>query len=155
LKLVLFMDILLADLLPEDVGKVVTIEISNSNVDIARKNFEEAGLSHKIEVIAGNALEVISALQAQQPFNLLFLDGRKNQYLKNLQLVEEKNLLDNDRGIVVADNVGAYEKDMQDYLEYIRNAGMYSSKTIATTLEFADKVYDAIEVSTITSANLK
>ncbi len=148
--------LLMADLLP-DVGKLVTIEINNSNADIAIKNFQEAGLSYKIEVIVGNALEVIPNLQdkqrrekhePQQPFDLLFLDGRKNQYLKYLHLVEDKNLLNNDSGIVVADNVGAYKKDMLDYLEYVRKSGKYTSETIATTLEFTKNVYDAIELST-------
>ena len=138
--------ILMADLLPEDVGKVVTIEINNSNADTAIKNIEEAGLSRKIEVIVGNALEVIPSLYAQLPFDLLFLDGRKNQYLKYLLLVEEKNLVRNDGGIVVADNVGAYEKDMSDYLAYVRKR--YRSETIGTTLEFTNNVYDAIELST-------
>jgi predicted O-methyltransferase YrrM len=148
--------ILMAELLP-DVGKLVTIEIDNSNANIAKKNFQEAGLSYKIEVVVGNALEVIPNLQneqrrekhePQQLFDLLFLDGRKNQYLKYLHLVEDKNLLNNDSGIVIADNVGAYKKDMLDYLEYVRKSGKYRSKTIATTLEFTDNVYDAIELST-------
>ncbi len=77
-----------------------------------------------------------------------FLDGRKNQYLEYLLLVEEKNLLNNVGAILVADNAGAYEKDMLDYLEYVRKTGRYRSGTIATTLEFTDNVYDAIEVST-------
>jgi predicted O-methyltransferase YrrM len=42
--------------------KVVTIEINKSIADTARKNVAEAGLSEKIEVMIGNALDAIPTL---------------------------------------------------------------------------------------------
>jgi len=50
-----------SDILHED-RKVVTIEIDRSIADIARKNVAAAGLSEKINVIFGDALEVIPKL---------------------------------------------------------------------------------------------
>jgi predicted O-methyltransferase YrrM len=75
---------------------------------------------------------------------MVFLDGTKEEYLKYLKLVE-KNLKKN--AVVVADNVGIFEKSMYDYLEYVRNSGRYKSRTIQTELEFNEDVKDAIEVS--------
>jgi hypothetical protein len=37
--------------------------------------------------------------------------------------------------------------EMQDYLEYVRNSGVYTSRTIETTLEFTPNIEDAIEIS--------
>jgi predicted O-methyltransferase YrrM len=132
-----------ADILQAD-GKVVTIEIDRSIADIARKNIADAGLSEKINVIVGNALEVIPKLDLK--FDLLFLDAAKNEYLTYLKLAEDKALKKG--AVIVADNVEVSKNEMQDYLEYVRSSGgMYKSDTIETTLEFTPNVKDAIEVS--------
>ena len=70
---------------------------------------------------------------------MVFLDGTKEQYFKYLKLVE-KNLRKG--AVVVADNVGIFEKYMQDYLEYVRNSGQYKSRTVQTELEFNENVKD-------------
>jgi predicted O-methyltransferase YrrM len=132
-----------ADNLQAD-GKVVTIEIDRSIADIARKNIADAGLSGKINVIVGDALEVIPKLDLK--FDLLFLDAAKDEYLKYLKLAEDKAL--NKGAVIVADNVEVSKNEMLDYLEYVRSSGgMYKSETIETTLEFTPNVRDAIEVS--------
>jgi predicted O-methyltransferase YrrM len=130
-----------SDILHED-RKVVTIEIDRSIADIARKNV--AGLSEKINVIVGDALEVIPKLDWK--FDLLFLDAAKSEYLTYLKLAEDKALK---RGaVIVADNVEVSKNEMLDYLKYVRSSGeIYKSETIETTLEFTPNVRDAIEVS--------
>ena len=133
-----------AAVLPSD-GRVVTIELDKSIADIARKNIAAAELSDRINVRAGNALEVISKLDLE--FDLLFLDAAKNEYLKYLKLAEKKKSL-KEGAIIVADNVEVSKNDMQDYLQYVRNSsGIYKSYTIETTLEFTPDIKDAIEVS--------
>jgi predicted O-methyltransferase YrrM len=124
--------------------KVVTIEIDKNNGDIAKGNIKDAELSNKIELITGDALEVIPKLGYK--FDLLFLDAAKDQYLQYLKLSEEANIIEND-AIVIADNVGISKNEMIDYLEYVRNSEKYKSKTIETTLEYSKDVRDAIEVS--------
>jgi predicted O-methyltransferase YrrM len=136
--------ILMADLLSED-GKLITIEIDKDLVDIARKNIDKAGLSHKIEVICGNTLDLVPTLTGYK-FDLIFLDAAKNEYLHYLRLLEEKNLMRKD-SVVIADNVILYEKEMRDYLEYVRSSGRYKSHTTETTLEFNKNVKDALEIS--------
>jgi predicted O-methyltransferase YrrM len=135
--------ILMADILPGD-GKVVTIEMDKQIADIARKNISAADLLHKVTVIVGNALEVIPKLEWK--FDMLFLDAAKDEYLKYLKAAE-KEALRKDSGIVVADNVEVSKNEVRDYLDYVRNSGIYKSKTMETTLEFTPNVKDAIEVS--------
>ena len=103
----------------------------------------DAGLSDKIDIAVGNALEVIPKLDLI--FDLLFLDAAKDEYLKYLKLAENKNLKKG--SIVVADNVEVSKNEMLDYLEYVRSSGIYKSETINTILEFTPNVRDAIEVS--------
>ena len=135
--------ILMADTLKGADGKVVTIEIVKSIADIARKNIADASLLDEIDVIVGNALDEIPRLNSK--FDLLFLDGAKNEYLKYLELAQKNDLK---RGtIVVADNVEISKNEMQDYLDYVRNSTIYKSKTIETTVEFTPNVKDAMEVS--------
>ena len=135
--------ILMADTLKGADGKVVTIEIVKSIADIARKNIADASLLDEIDVIVGNALDEIPRLNSK--FDLLFLDGAKNEYLKYLELAQKNDLK---RGtIVVADNVEISKNEMQDYLDYVRNSTIYTSKTIETTVEFTPDVKDAMEVS--------
>jgi len=127
----------------EDGGKVITIEVDKESANIARKNIEDAALANKVDVIVGDALEIIPILR--EKFDMVFLDGTKEEYFKYLKLVE-KNL---EKGaVVVADNVGIFETSMYDYLEYVRNSGRYNSRALETELEFNRSVKDAIEIST-------
>jgi predicted O-methyltransferase YrrM len=139
--------ILMGNLLPEDDGKLITIEIDKNLANIARKNIDKAGLSDKIEVICRNAIDVIPTL-AGYKFDMVFLDAIKSEYLQYLKLIEEKNLMKRE-SVVVADNVILYENEMEDYLEYVRNSGKYLSHTTETTLEFNKNVKDALEISLI------
>jgi predicted O-methyltransferase YrrM len=135
--------ILMASTLSSSDGKVVTIEINKSVAEAANKNIEDAGLSDKIEIIIGNALDVIPKLD--QRFQLMFLDASKDEYLGYLKSAEKK-CLEKD-AVVVADNVKVSKNEMLDYLEYVRYSGLYKSETIETILEFTPNIKDAIEVS--------
>ena len=137
--------ILMGNLLPDDGGKLITIEKDKNLANIARKNIDKAGLSGKIEVICHDAIDVIPTLSSYK-FDMVFLDAIKSEYLQYLRLVEQKNLM-NEGSVVVADNVILYENEMKDYLEYVRNSGKYMSQITETTLEFNKNVKDALEIS--------
>jgi len=123
---------------------LVSVEKDQKLANIAKKNIQNSKLSEKIQVINGDALEVIPKLKSK--FDLIFLDATKSEYLKYLRLVEKHSLL-NKRAVVIADNVLIYENEMKDYLDYVRNSGKYISRTTETTLEFSKNVKDALEVS--------
>ena len=123
---------------------LISVEKDQKLANIARKNIEKARLSEKIQVINGDALEIIPKLKSK--FNMIFLDATKSEYLKYLQLIEKYSLL-NKRAVIVADNVLIYENEMKDYLDYVRNSGKYISRTTETSLEFTKNVKDALEVS--------
>ena len=75
----------MARALPPD-GKLVTIELSPAHAAVARKNLQRAGLEHVVEVRIGDAVEVLSAMTSEAPFDLVFIDADKPGYVKYLGL---------------------------------------------------------------------
>lgn len=62
-----------------DGGRVVTLELDPGHAEVARKNFENAGLADRIEVRVGAALDTLAVLHAEGagPFDLIFIDADK------------------------------------------------------------------------------
>jgi predicted O-methyltransferase YrrM len=58
-------------------GRVITLEANATHADIARANVERAGLSGRIEIRVGNALDTLPQLAAekQPPFDFTFIDA--------------------------------------------------------------------------------
>ena len=123
-------------------GKIKTIEVREDCAEKALLNIKKAGLSSQIELLVGNALEIIPTLN--ETFDLLFLDADKKEYFDYFTLAK-KNL--KKRSVVVADNVCIFKKDMLNYLDFIRNSDNFESKTIDVPLEFSENVPDAMEIS--------
>ena len=71
------------------IEKIRTIEIKEDMVNIARKNIDTEKLSEKIEVIHGEAQEVISQLDGK--YDVIFVDAAKGQYEKYFNLVLNSN----------------------------------------------------------------
>jgi len=87
--------------LPDD-GEVVTIEKFDHFAAIARKNFENNGLSEKIKLLEGDASNVIKELPRDEKFDVIFIDGHKELY-KEYMVLGEPLLSDN--GILIVDDV--------------------------------------------------
>lgn len=83
-----------------DCEKVVTIERDIDMSEIAAKNIEIMGLSDKIKIIEGEALEVLPMLSSK--YDIVFIDAAKGYY--NEFFDEIINLL-NDDGLIISDNV--------------------------------------------------
>ncbi|WP_053957081.1 O-methyltransferase [Inediibacterium massiliense] len=81
-------------------GKLISIEKREDMVDLARKNIEKAGLNSKIEVIQGNAEEILPNLDGK--FDLIFLDAAKGQYMKFLSSTIDQL---KPGGVLISDNV--------------------------------------------------
>ena len=123
-------------------AEITTVEKNPEHARITEQNVERAKLEDQIKVIKGDAMEILRNLPG--PFDLVFLDAEKTQYLDYLKAVEDKL---HQGSVVVADNVGVFQDQMQNYLHYVRNTGRYRSRTIETMLEFSDTTKDAMEIS--------
>ena len=122
--------------------EIISVEKSPEHVRIATKNIKRANMEESIRMVEGDGISELRNLPGT--FDLVFLDAEKTEYLAYLKAVE-KNL--HKGSVVVADNVGIFEDQMQDYLEYVRNMGPYKSRTVETLLEFSDTTKDAMEIS--------
>lgn len=76
----------LARALPED-GKIITLEIDEHHTEIARQNIEKAGLTDKVEVRVGKALDLLPQMEAhgEGPFDMIFVDADKPPYAEYFQ----------------------------------------------------------------------
>ena len=122
--------------------EIVSVEKNPEHVRIAKENIKRANMERSIRVVEGDGRTELGKLTGS--FDLVFLDAEKTQYLAYLKAVE-RNL--HKGNVVVADNVGIFKDQMQDYLEYVRDKGPYKSRTIETLLEFSDSTKDAMEIS--------
>lgn len=94
-----FSSILMSEYMPEG-GHITTIENCDKRIPIARANFKRAGKEEQIDLIEGDALEVMHGLEG--PYDLIFVDAAKGQYIHYLP--EVMRLLGTD-GVLVSDNV--------------------------------------------------
>jgi caffeoyl-CoA O-methyltransferase len=84
--------------LPPD-GRIVTCEISERHAEFARRHIEAAGLSDRIEVRVGPAIDTIRSLEG--PFDFVFIDADKPSYV---DYYEACLPLLADGGVLAADN---------------------------------------------------
>lgn len=90
-----------ASALPED-GKVVTIERGEEFSKIAERNFKRNNLERKIDLIVGDAFEVIPTLKDKR-FDFIFLDGNKERYADYFEMLFP--LMSREKGIMAIDDV--------------------------------------------------
>ena len=106
----------LARALPPD-GKLVTLEVDAKHASVATANIQRAGLSSKVELRLGPALESLSHLHAEAspPFDLIFIDA-DNQ--NNAAYLESSFRLSRPGTVIVCDNViregGVIDPDSTD-----------------------------------------
>ena len=82
-------------------AKITTIENYEKRIPIARENFEKAGKSEQIELLEGDAMEVMKTLPDEK-YDFIFMDAAKAQYINYLP--EVMRLL-NPGGVLITDNV--------------------------------------------------
>ncbi|MDX8496490.1 O-methyltransferase [Mesorhizobium sp. VK22B] len=89
--------------LPAD-GKVVTLELDPHHAKVARLNFERAGVSDKVDLRLGPALQSLAALASENagPFDLIFIDADKPN---NPNYLSWAMRLSRSGTVIVCDNV--------------------------------------------------
>lgn len=82
-------------------AKITTIENYEKRIPIARENFKRAGKQDQIELLEGDALEVMKTL-SEAKYDFVFMDAAKAQYINYLP--EVMRLLTSG-GVLITDNV--------------------------------------------------
>jgi caffeoyl-CoA O-methyltransferase len=93
----------MAKALPKD-GKLISLEIDPHHADIARKNIDLAGLSSKVEIRVGKAIELLPVLKEENagPFDMIFIDADKPPYAEYYEWAVK---LSRPGTLIIADNV--------------------------------------------------
>ena len=82
-------------------GSIIhTIEKSTDNISIALNNIEKSGLSKKIKLIEGDALNVMP--QLKKKYDFIFLDADKEDYKR---LFDYSMILLKKDGVIIVDNL--------------------------------------------------
>ena len=94
-----FSALLMSENVPENC-RITTIEKYEKRIPIARNNFKRAGREEQIELLEGDALEILQKLE--EPYDFIFMDAAKAQYI--YYMPEVIRLL-RTGGVLVSDNV--------------------------------------------------
>ena len=94
-----FSALLMSEYAPEDCH-ITTIENYEKRISAARENFRRGGREDRITLLEGDAADILK--QLSEPFDMLFMDAAKGQYLHFLP--EVVRLLA-PGGLLVSDNV--------------------------------------------------
>ena len=88
--------------LPPD-GQLITLELDPHHAEVARRNFERAGVADKAEVRVGAASETLQqmAQAGEDLFDVIFIDADKDGYPKYL---EQSLPLLREGGLLLGDN---------------------------------------------------
>lgn len=89
----------MAEELPSD-GELITLDVNEKTVEIAKSYWEKSPHGKKITSIIGPGLETLKTLKG--PFDFVFIDADKRNYLPYLEYALE-NL--SEQGMIVIDNV--------------------------------------------------
>ena len=124
-----------------DKTQITTIERREDMVELARENIHESGYDEKINVIEGEALEVLSELDDKYDF--IFLDAAKGHYKEFfdecMRLIEVKGIIVCDnvlfRGMVASDELVVRRKitivkRLREFLKYISDIEGYTTSII-------------------------
>ena len=84
-------------------GRVVTLEFEPRHAEVARTNFERAGVADRVEVIVGAALDTLPRLAERgETFDMFFIDADKEN---NVSYVEWAIKLGHPGSVIVVDNI--------------------------------------------------
>jgi caffeoyl-CoA O-methyltransferase len=118
---------------------IITIENNSSKIKRAVKNFKEAGVKELIEIVEGNALNILTQLSTANEtktntgnnlFDFVFLDADKEGLVSYFDLVLP---LVRKGGVIVTDNILSpqdYRSSMIDYVNHVRSKQGIQSVTV-------------------------
>ena len=93
-----------------DGGIIDTIEREHERVEEAKENIKKVGVEEKINILEGDAVEILPTLDKK--YDVVFIDAAKGKY--PFFLAEAKRML-NENGIIFADNILYKGYVMSDY----------------------------------------
>jgi predicted O-methyltransferase YrrM len=146
----------LARALPAD-GSLLTLEIDPDSAALARKNIERAGLSERVTVRVGDAVDSLRALAAErvEPFDLVFIDANKD---RNPDYLAGALALSRPGTVIICDNVvregrvvqaDSLDADVQGVRRYFEMAAADPRLTSTAIQTVGSKGWDGFAISIV------
>src|SRR6476646_4435880 len=138
-------------------GRLITLEYEAKHAEVAMANLVRAGLSDRVEIRVGRALETLPKLveEGRGPFDLIFIDADKQGYTEYL----EWSMKLSRRGtVIVADNVvrngavadPASSDEMVQGIRRFNRALAAEKRLSATEIQtVGSKGYDGLAIATV------
>jgi catechol O-methyltransferase len=127
-----------------DGAHLYTLEINIENIKVAQQIITQAGLTNKITFVNSNLEKYIETMKAPEPFDLIFIDHWKDQYLSDFRILEIYGLI-KPGTVIVADNI--LYPGAPDYKAYLMSNGDYENVCYETLLEYTSNIKDQVLVS--------
>src|SRR5438874_9497702 len=149
----------LARALPAD-GRLITLELNANHAEVARASIARAGLSGKVELRLGRALDTLPKLSAEKqgPFDLIFIDADKanipEYFLWSLKLSRPGSVIIVDNVVRKGAVLDATSEDVDVQGVRRLNEMLATDRRVtATTLQtVGSKGYDGVTVALVNSA---
>ena len=122
-------------------GRVLSIELDAAAAARWRQHVAEAGLEDWVELLEGDALELVPAIE--DVFDVIFIDAEKSDYEEHFAYARTKV---EPGGLVVADNVLSHQDTLAAY-----SAARQSDPTLLSTTVPLDR---GLELSVVLTESL-
>jgi predicted O-methyltransferase YrrM len=103
----------LADALEQTGGGLVTVESDPGRAAEAEAHWQEAAVASQIELLRGSAQEILPTLVAGPPYDLIFLDAERTEYMALWPQIEP--LIRRERGLLVVDNAVSHAQELSEF----------------------------------------
>jgi len=146
----------LARALPEG-GRLVTLEYEQKHAEVARQNISRAGLSDRVDIRVGRAIETLPTLDAEGagPFDLVFIDADKTGYADYWPWALR---LARPGAVIIADNVvrdgkvadaNSSDQNVQGVRRYLARVGAEPRVTSTVLQTVGAKGYDGLSIAIV------
>ena len=122
-------------------GRLTSLEVSATNVEIACQNIAEAGLSNMVDIVLGDARKTLRSVQG--PLDFVLLDSWDDTYVECLGIIVP---LLRPGGLLVADNVTPGEPGTVPLVKALENHPLMETLNvpIGRDIQVSAKKADAI-----------
>ena len=113
-----------------DGGIIDTIERDHDRVEEAKKNIKLVDIADKINIIEGDAVEILPTINKK--YDAIFIDAAKGKY--PIFLKEAIRLL-SDKGVIIADNILYKGYTLSDYNKHKQRTAVRGLRTYLKDLD--------------------
>jgi predicted O-methyltransferase YrrM len=106
-------------------GQIVSIDRNPDKHAMARENLRRADLLNRVELLTGDATEIVRRLPG--PFDLVFLDADRRKFPEHMQVLLPKLA---EKVLLIADNVFSHPEEIADYLKLLSSLADFQHTTV-------------------------